>query len=1485
MRNSRVGRGGRSEAEVLASGQTEIVLSVPLRRKKFYQYFWIAPNNNVVMLFPWIEGGEISRANTCQATAAYTSFFSDAPRILQEFIHDVEYDLGCLSRSSPSDPNLINQHESILEQLREYRAILVALAEHNRPDYRAALSRVMQQDTASCNMAAMRICPQDIDTLTKFDKVCFSIQRTGHFFSRLRAGLSTVFQQADDGVPKANFIASVTARLTSQGCAVPAGDDAFAQLKRDIEAMFQQSFPRADQISCATLVAPMPGVNFSSVSQYRNTMGLGNADLGDWVESIVNATLADPVFEAKDQRPFESLEGFGVEERRAQASLMLQFFLGVTNILCNARNKLKVNFGVAIEGNADIVNKIITQVGRGDLATLEDRLFDLVEKERAAFGVPAGWFHKTTLLTPELRKEIKEVFNRCWGEACVEKFPGDSPHYDEFLVMIKQLGGEFVADQGNMCSSFSHFLQAMFPEIYSDHEVFLNQRRLHSNPQSIDVIPERTQPRVGSVTVDAAMLVQCVAGERANLPAAVDLLLSDERVMAHSFIRHTLTGMCTANQHELYYLLGQAVRKEPRLPQHRVIPEFIERNKALFSVPEEDNWVVVRITGKGASNLYSAVCDAYGYGSALRHQLNTKNNVDNPDKLNYALSVLLRAYCREHVKESNFCGFDGYTAIVSQKGAVRLQTLFEKHKAEIYFSSNQVDCFFQQMLRTRFHIDTQAQDRVQLLSDVLLGLGFPLDVIRVTHEKDKNFYKVHNLTDKQAERLAAYCADLLAESELGEPDLVFSQARLAIEENELQRNFTEYAECMGGVGSINSWNPVGGGSLEIGKSRSTSLPAFADNDYEVLFQSGVVSRIRMKKNEDRERITDSRNYPDVTKGTQAWFDIIHRFNGYFYKPDPEVAVDVAALRAATVVDPVVPVLTSDTTSFPASSAHASAACAAAMNPAEALIAHKIQSHNLPPAGSHISLLMTGAMNPPHPMHIISVLRVAQELKHAGYQIDNIYLDPASIQYLKYKRKSSPKKYPSERELLLCHERMGWINIMLKYPLLWSDENHELLFNFAGIIQSTDIEQKIANDTAIGILREEDGWIEHTDVADYLQMQKPDSRVIYAAGADLWDHSMGEYKGCTTPVVRMPRTETGSLSSTAIYERDEAALAEARACFSLYDVLLASGLAGIEQAVSAERPLASKTPQTVGACAAVSIAESSSPILDATLKEVLQRPSYFGEYDNSKGLPNDADWYRAVTQEPTVMPAETIPVAVCQGLHSIQPGVVYGMDARVTSNNFNDAVITLASQFNACEAIAPEAPELRRYLHDKTQGPQAQLATPIAAVARIKKQPDLLEDVRGVGEQAKQFDEIFTYKYGYLMPKVQHLADCIDFMQKNIGALRINIDAALVYGDEKEGKDDRTITQVCCAAVAVAYTNPPAEAGQQKEQMNELCQIILDEQYKRMADIAIRKAQVTGRCVDLVLTGVGAGVFGNNPDVVAKSIKKAGNYSPLFINLT
>ena len=231
--------------------------------------------------------------------------------------------------------------------------------------------------------------------------------------------------------------------------------------------------------------------------------------------------------------------------------------------------------------------------------------------------------------------------------------------------------------------------------------------------------------------------------------------------------------------------------------------------------------------------------------------------------------------------------------------------------------------------------------------------------------------------------------------------------------------------------------------------------------------------------------------------------------------------------------------------------------------------HDIQTRNLPPRKSCISLLITGAMNPPHPMHIISVLQMAQKLEDADYSIDKIYLDPASMQYLDYKKKSDSDKYPPTRILHSCDDRKSWLQAMITYPQHWDDESRQLLVQFYEKIRVTNFEQKMADDASLKQIQKVDGttvcvqrmggdWIEHLSVVDFLQSKEATSTVVYAAGADLWDHSMGEYKGCTTPVVRMPRAATGSLSSSAISKRELAALEEAGKRFSLYKELLSGG---------------------------------------------------------------------------------------------------------------------------------------------------------------------------------------------------------------------------------------------------------------------------------------------------------------------------------------
>jgi len=208
-------------------------------------------------------------------------------------------------------------------------------------------------------------------------------------------------------------------------------------------------------------------------------------------------------------------------------------------------------------------------------------------------------------------------------------------------------------------------------------------------------------------------------------------------------------------------------------------------------------------------------------------------------------------------------------------------------------------------------------------------------------------------------------------------------------------------------------------------------------------------------------------------------------------------------------------------------------------------------------------------------------------------------------------------------------------------------------------------------------------------------------------------------------------------------------------------------------------------------------------------------------------------------------------------------IVKGVDALILPKSplAHDAIVQVASQFNFLESENEYHNNIQNYINDRTQGPRASLGV-LSAL--------LLRDAcfRSSDQNSAFFSGIDCYKSGYFMPyKLSNQQQ-----QKNIlNGLRRKIDELNIlaqWGIPDTG-GSIPLMQVFTAAPSYQGNREPP----QYSDGHRLCTLLVEAQYRAIAQIAVLRSMHIHKPVPLHLTLVGQGVF-NNPQSVMKSAFKA-----------
>lgn len=222
----------------------------------------------------------------------------------------------------------------------------------------------------------------------------------------------------------------------------------------------------------------------------------------------------------------------------------------------------------------------------------------------------------------------------------------------------------------------------------------------------------------------------------------------------------------------------------------------------------------------------------------------------------------------------------------------------------------------------------------------------------------------------------------------------------------------------------------------------------------------------------------------------------------------------------------------------------------------------------------------------------------------------------------------------------------------------------------------------------------------------------------------------------------------------------------------------------------------------------------------------------------------------------------------------------------------DALVQVASQFNALEMISPEiTPELgvTRYALDPTQGPACAIAAGAATLWRHYAMPlagqrgqtaaRQLDTLAPVGQALAArlgvaVDALWTMKNGYALATAEGLQRIgallrgLDDAQRD--ALRAQLQLPLQADaevTEPGAPPGQRVSQMFCSALPVAYGEPPAQAWEP------LARLVLEAAYEGTLRAAAA-LHAAGGSPQVLLTRVGGGVFGNAAAWIDDAIDRA-----------
>jgi hypothetical protein len=218
-----------------------------------------------------------------------------------------------------------------------------------------------------------------------------------------------------------------------------------------------------------------------------------------------------------------------------------------------------------------------------------------------------------------------------------------------------------------------------------------------------------------------------------------------------------------------------------------------------------------------------------------------------------------------------------------------------------------------------------------------------------------------------------------------------------------------------------------------------------------------------------------------------------------------------------------------------------------------------------------------------------------------------------------------------------------------------------------------------------------------------------------------------------------------------------------------------------------------------------------------------------------------------------------------------------------------ALFQVASQFNLLEMASPEVtPEdgVTRYQHDHTQGPACAMAAGAATIFRnyfaplggrtgqtAEVQINCLDDLGAAFGHATQ--PVWTYRNGYVLCSAEGLARIGRQLAAASSAERDRLRGRLKVGLhwDVEVTDSPTapgprVSQVFCSALPVAYSDVSPR------QWEPFARLVLEAAYEATVLAGVLNRARVGGSKRILLTRLGGGAFGNEPDWIDAAISRA-----------
>jgi len=521
------------------------------------------------------------------------------------------------------------------------------------PNYPTPIAELIKR---SKNLLGMTLSPEHPDQLLRLPDASFRLKRRGESTSGGALFRQLLRQHIESNPPVNPLTAFVFATESLHMSDYP--DEPKYSIMQDRIRMFMNE--------CGE---PLPPFSFNTLQQFTSVLMMDFENMGELLESAIQAESISA----------SSASHFHSSSNAENLCMMMQMFVGLVSLHLRAYKNEPQDLGEVCENNAgNMVSQLVSAL---QFPSPEDGILDCLQQ----------WFNRD--LTDELRVAVKERFQFMWMTV------KDSPHLDEFLVLLKDVPGDGVSYRGCICMPFVCVFNTLLENKVvqvdeGEHGDVLRDAllkfecafreaqdfwRTESFPHSNEEMVE-SQP----IEVEESELLEYA--NRATVQQVAELLLAqeeeDEMPLYRRFWNHM--NFKVSNWNHLRLQLLSMMQDQAALDAFSCWEQ--QFNHSLH--------VWVRITAYIARSLYT---HATATIPGALGQLVDLSNQERPDKLYCALELLSIQVPLDCIHMNEY--YDGYTVMVTEAQKERILEIHKLRRQNFHVTKAMAMAVYQQVER------------------------------------------------------------------------------------------------------------------------------------------------------------------------------------------------------------------------------------------------------------------------------------------------------------------------------------------------------------------------------------------------------------------------------------------------------------------------------------------------------------------------------------------------------------------------------------------------------------------------------------------------------------------------------------------------------------------------------------------------------------------------------------------------------------------